>query len=318
MVVMGAPELIGFLGKLGMSWPSINEDELRKDAAAWRAVQAGAASAGADADMTVRRTQQVYRGESATAMADHWNRVGGDGGHVTQAAAASRTAPAVLDGTANVVSAVKVAVATQAAAGLTSVVQTLALGGALGVPLAAARMYSTRHAVGRVLREGAEGTGGHLAQALSRRVTDEMRRVLQDMRGLRPGGPEFAGIPRGAISAPSPVPRVPTGSRSVRDGIAAMGRRSPKRGGGGRGKPDYDAKYGEGHMDSSRMKYHGRLPDPNNLSKAEAEALKRDLEESVKTRQIAQALHGREAGHAARMREEKRTIEEINRKFGLG
>ncbi|WP_449063528.1 hypothetical protein [Planomonospora algeriensis] len=37
------PALDGFLGVLGVPWPNIDEDEIRKDAAAWRTVQAQSA-----------------------------------------------------------------------------------------------------------------------------------------------------------------------------------------------------------------------------------------------------------------------------------
>ncbi|MFC5825186.1 DUF4258 domain-containing protein [Nonomuraea insulae] len=217
------PELDGFLELLGVPWPNIDEDEIRKDAAAWRTVQAGAEPASAEADAAVRRTQQVYRGESATALAEHWDRVGGDGGHAAQATAAARMAPVALEGTAGVVSAVKVAVGTQAAAGLTSVMQTLAVGGALGVTAATARMYLARHAMTKALREGSSGTGKVLAPALARRVTDPMRRILDDL-SLPGGRPALAGGPR------------------VPDGMAAMAR-GKGNARGGRDRDDFTSRH---------------------------------------------------------------------------
>ena len=66
----------------------------------------------------------------------------------------AKLAPVVLDGTANVVSAVKLAVGTQAAFGLTATTQALLFGGAAGGMLALARMQMTRHAVGKAALEG--------------------------------------------------------------------------------------------------------------------------------------------------------------------
>jgi uncharacterized protein DUF4258 len=223
------PELDGFLGMLGVPWPNIDEDEIRKDAAAWRTVQAGAEPARAEADAAVRGTRQVYRGESATALAEHWGRVGGDGGHAAQATAAARMAPVALEGTAGVVSAVKVAVGTQAAAGLTSVMQALAVGGALGVTAATARMYLARHAMTKVLREGTSGTGKVLAPALARRVTDPMRRILDDLS--LPGA-------RSALAG-GRLPATPAGPR-VPDGMAAMARGRSRR---GRDRDDFTSRH---------------------------------------------------------------------------
>ncbi|MFB4268962.1 DUF4258 domain-containing protein [Nonomuraea sp. GTA35] len=246
---MLSPKLNGFLGMLGVPWPNIDEDEIKKDATAWRTVQAGSQPVGEAADASVRRTQQYHRGESATAAAQHWNRVGGDSGHVAQATAAARVAPVALDGAAGVVSAVKVAVGMQAAAGLTSVVQAVAFGGAVGVTAATARMYLTRHAMGKVMREGAEGTGRVLAPAMARRVTDPMRRILDNLR--RPGGPggtpALAGAGGRASVRPSGL-RPAGGPASVRDGMAAMGRGN-KRSGGGGGRRDYNTRHAEQRKD---------------------------------------------------------------------
>ncbi|WP_155128902.1 DUF4258 domain-containing protein [[Actinomadura] parvosata] len=243
---MLSPELDGFLSLLGMPWPNIDEDEIRKDATAWRVVQAGSEPVGAEADASVRRTQQVYHGDSATVLAQHWSSVGGDGGHIAQAAAAARVAPLALDGTANVVSAVKVAVGTQAAAGLTSVMQALVFGGAVGATAATARMYLVRHAMAKAMREGSEGTAKVLAPALSRKVTDPMRRILDTLR--RPGGP--GGTPAlagagGRIPVRPAGLRTPAGPRSVQDGMAAMGRRKGNAGGGGGGGRGFNSRHAE-------------------------------------------------------------------------
>ncbi|MGW0802298.1 WXG100-like domain-containing protein [Nonomuraea sp. NPDC002799] len=220
------PELSGFMNAVGMPWPNIDEDMIRGDATAWRTVLAGADTAGAEADASVRRTQQVYRGDSATSFAGQWNKLSGEDGHLLVAAAATRLAPVALDGTAAVVSAVKVAVGTQAAAGLAAVTQMLAFGGAAGVTMATARMLMTRQAMGKAMREGGEGTAKVLAPALSRRVTAPMRRILDNLR--RPGGPGGGPALAGAGGRTVPMRpsglRTSSGPRSAEDGMAKMGR----------------------------------------------------------------------------------------------
>jgi hypothetical protein len=306
MGVMLPPQLNEFLGVLGVPWPNIDEAEIRKDATAWRTVQTGAAPAGAEADMAVRRTQQVYRGESATVLANHWNSVGGDGGHISQAAAATRLAPVALEGTAGVVSAVKVAVGMQAAAGLTAVMQTLAFGGAVGVTAATARMYLTRHAMGKVLREGSEGTGKVLAPALGRRVTDPMRRILETLR--RPGGP--GGTPALAGGGRIPVRntglRSPGGPRSAQDGMAQMGRRNDRSGGNsGRG-----GRRSGGRDETG--KFHGEIPQSTrNMTAEEKDKLKKDLEASIRKREAEEQRLGYEAGHAERIDREKSALRRL-------
>ncbi|MFC4118728.1 hypothetical protein [Nonomuraea zeae] len=314
MGVMLPPELSGFMGMIGMPWPNIDEDQIRKDAAAWRVVQAGSEPAGAEADASVRRTQAVYRGESATALAGQWNKLGGEGGHITEAAAASRLAPVALEGTAGVVSAVKVAVGMQAASGLTAVVQAVAFGGAVGVTAATARMYMTRHAMGKVLREGGEGTGKVLAPALARRVTDPMRRILGNLR--RPGGPGSPALAgaggRGIPMRPAGV-RASSGPRSVQDGMAKMGRRNNRSNSGNSGG------RGGGRRSGSRDqtgKFHGEIPQSTrNMTAEEKAKLKKDLEESIKTRKKEEERLGYEAGHAERINREQSALRRL---FGRG
>ncbi|MCK2216776.1 hypothetical protein MF672_023670 [Actinomadura sp. ATCC 31491] len=293
MAVMLDPRLSGFLNLIGFPWPKINEDEIRKDAHAWRTVLAGSSAQGAQADATVRRTQQNYQGESATALTTRWNKVGDGGGHITQATAASRSAPVVLDGTANVVSAVKVAVGTQAAYGLATTTQALLFGGAAGGMAALARMYMTRHAVGKVALEGAEGTARGLAPALGSRVTETMRRIMKEME-KRP---------------------------HARDGMLQIGRRRGGGGGGrgGRGKgkgggydPNSSASY-----DAGAQRMHGRLPSNNdvqNMSAAEAEKAAKELKDSILTRKMNEARLGSDPGHQARLRQEQELLRKLEDK----
>ncbi|GAA2410013.1 hypothetical protein GCM10010404_79990 [Nonomuraea africana] len=304
MGVMLPHELSGFLGMLGVPWPNIDEDEIRKDSTAWRVVNAAAAPAGAAADLAVRVTQQVYHGESATALANRWSAVGGDGGHISQAMAAARMAPVALDGTAAVVSAVKVAVGTQAAAGLTYVVQALAFSGAAGVTLATARMFLTRHAIGKVMREGAEGTGKVLAPALSRRVTDPMRRILENLRRpMGPGGRPLAVGPRGGVPMRPTGPRTPAGPRSVQDGMAQMGRRNNRNSGGNSGGGRGGRSWGRRDQTG---KFHGEIPSSTRgMTEEQKKQMADDLKKSIKTREAEQERLGYETGHEERIRREK-------------
>ncbi|GAA2899250.1 hypothetical protein [Nonomuraea rubra] len=316
------PELNGFLGMLGVPWPNIDEDEIKKDAGAWRTVQAGSQPVGEAADASVRRTQQFHRGESAMAAAQHWNRVGGDSGHVSQAAAAARVAPVALDGTAAVVSAVKVAVGMQAAAGLASVVQAVAFGGAVGVTAATARMYLTRQAMAKVMREGAEGTGRVLAPAMARRVTDPMRRILDNLR--RPGGPggtpALAGAGGRVPVRPSGL-RNPNGPRSVRDGMAQMGRRNNRDNSGGRGRGRGRGGGSSGGSSGggggwfrrdSTGKVHGELPNgTRGMSEEQGKAARDALRGSIRKRRQEQDRLGQEVGHEERIRREQEALRKI-------
>ncbi|GAA4229268.1 hypothetical protein FHR32_002059 [Streptosporangium album] len=225
------PEVNGMLGMLGVPWPNLDEDEIRKDAGAWRTVLAGTEQAGGGADATVRRTmEQTYKGDSADAMAGFWEKTGNSGGHLAQAAAAAKLAPVALDGTAMVVTAVKVAVATQAVAAAVKVGRAMLIGGPLGVGAATATMFSTRFAMGRILREGSEGTGRVLAPALSRRVTHPLQNILEKLRGPGGGGgPALAGAGGPRV----PMGRSPIGRRGDRPGdmpgMAKMGRKDKEK-----------------------------------------------------------------------------------------
>ncbi|MEU9831569.1 hypothetical protein AB0D67_08500 [Streptosporangium sp. NPDC048047] len=224
------PEVAGIVS-IFAPWPNVDEDEIRKDADAWRTVLAGAQPAGEAADGQVRRTQDHYRGDSATELAGLWQESGGDGGHLSTAVGAARSAPAVLDGTAMVVTATKVAVATQAVRAIVMMRAQMLTGGAFGVGAAAATMYATRHATGRILRETTEGAGRVLAPAVSRRVTQPLRQIIEKMRGPGGGGgPMLAGAggPRVPMGR-SPFPRA-AGRADEPPGMMLFGRKS---GGGG-------------------------------------------------------------------------------------
>ncbi|MEU1389587.1 MULTISPECIES: hypothetical protein [unclassified Nonomuraea] len=294
MAVILDPHVAGFLNLIGFPWPNDNEDEWRLEANDWRVVLAASSSQGTAADESVRNARQSYQGDSATYLASHWNQVGDGGGHISQAASAAKVAPAVLDGTANVVSAVKLAVGTQAAYGLTAATQALLFGGAAGGMLALARMQMTRHAVGKVALEGAEGTARGLAPVLRGRVTENMRRIMREME-KRP---------------------------HARDGMLQIRRRRGGGGGGGKGgkgggyDPNASASY-----DNAAQRMHGRLPNSNDVSKMTPEQARKaaaEVKDSILTRKMNEARLGKDSGHAARLEQEKKLLDDLERKANEG
>ncbi|MFI6927757.1 hypothetical protein ACIBIZ_48050 [Nonomuraea spiralis] len=294
MAVTLDPHVAGFLNLIGFPWPNDNEDEWRLEADDWRVVLAASSTQGASADERIRGAQQVYQGDSATQLASHWNQVGDGGGHISQAASAAKVAPTVLDGTANVVSAVKVAVGTQAAYGLTAATQALLFGGAAGGLLALARMQMTRHAVGKVALEGAEGTARGLAPVLSGRVTETMRRIMKEME-KRP---------------------------HARDGMLQIRRRRGGGGGGNKGGKGggYDANASASY-DSAAQRMHGRLPNSNDVSKMTPEQARQaaaEVKDSILTRKMNEARLGRDPGHAARLENEQKLLNDLERKANEG
>ncbi|GLW06885.1 hypothetical protein Misp01_20150 [Microtetraspora sp. NBRC 13810] len=294
MAVTLDPQVASFLNLIGFPWPNDNEDEWRLEADDWRVVLAASSAQGAAADETVRRTQQTYQGDSATQLAAHWNQVGDGGGHISQATSAAKFAPTVLDGTANVVSAVKLAVGTQAAFGLTATTQALLFGGAAGGMLALARMQMTRHAVGKAALEGAEGTARGLAPALQGRVTETMRRIMKEME-KRP---------------------------HARDGMLQIRRK--RGGGGGKGGGGKGGGYDSNSpasFDAAAQRMHGRLPNSgavSNMTPEQARQAAAQVKDSILTRKMNEARLGRDPGHAARLEEEQKLLAELERKADEG
>ncbi|WP_433226475.1 hypothetical protein [Microtetraspora malaysiensis] len=321
MAVVLPPAAAAIMQMLG-PWPNMNEDEIRAEGHAARAAQSGTGVAATAADSAVRTTRQVYHGESAAAMDSYWNRNGAQGGHVAQANAALKVMPMALEGTATVVSAVKVAAGTQAVYTAVTVAKALAFGGAVGATVATARVLASRQAVRKILREGSEGTGKVIAPIMRRRVTDPMRRILDDLR--RPGGPgprlATAG-PRGGVPLRPSGLRNPSGPRSVKDGIAQMGRGNNRRGGGrgGRGSSGGRGDSGEGFFsrnsgNGSRHdgRIHGEPPSSAaGMSKDQAEQARDMLRRSIKAREDELDRIGHEAGHAERIRREKQALNKL-------
>ncbi|GAA1631702.1 hypothetical protein GCM10009733_030750 [Nonomuraea maheshkhaliensis] len=312
------PAAAGIMQLLG-PWPNMNEDEVRAEGNAARVAHAGTAPAAGGADAAVRNTQQVYRGQSAAGMETHWNRTGAQGGHVAQANAAMRVMPAALDGTATVVSAVKVAAGTQAVFTAVGVAKALAFGGAVGATVATARILASRQAVRKILREGSEGTGKVIAPIVRRRVTEPMRRILDD---LRPPGPRLAMAgPRGGVPLRPSGLRNPTGPRSVKDGMMQMARGNRRGGrgnsggrgsGGGRGGGSFFSRNSnQGSRHDGRV--HGDPPtSTRGMSEAEARQAKEMLEKSIKARKAEEERKGWEAGHAERLKREEAALRQLN------
>ncbi|MFI6736010.1 hypothetical protein ACIBI9_24055 [Nonomuraea sp. NPDC050451] len=291
-------------------YPTLNEDDARAERDAVRLSHANTVPAAAGADSSIRATQQVYRGESAAAMQGSWERTGAQNGHVAQANAALKLAPVALEGAAAVVSAVKVAAGTQAVYTSVELARLLAFGGAVGATAATARVLMRRKIVGKVLREGSEGTGKVIAPIVRRRITGPMRRILDDLR--RPGGRGGSPALAGAGGRTVPLRPGPSGPRSLKDGIAQMaGKRGGRgRGGGGGGRG--------GWSDSDGIKFHGKVPkNTDNMTKEEAEALKAQLEKSVQERELQLKWYNdNDRGHVHRVEEEKGAIGMLKRFLG--
>lgn len=306
-------------------WPNMNEDDVRAEGNAARVAQSGTVPAASGADSAVRAAQQVYRGESATSMEKHWDRTGAQG-HVAQANASMKVVPMALDGTASVVSAVKVAAGTQAVFTAVGVAKALMFGGAVGATVATSRVLASRQAVRKILREGSEGTGKVIAPIVRRRVTDPMRRILDDLR--RPGGPGTrlaAAGPRGGVPLRTSGLRNPSGPRSLKDNIAQMARgnrrndRGNNRGRGGSGGSGDSGRSGgfwsrnsnQGSQHDGRI--HGDPPSSaKGMTETEAKAAKASLEKSIKARKREEDRKGYEVGHAERIRREEKALKDLN------
>ncbi|MET8986501.1 hypothetical protein ABZW49_13710 [Nonomuraea wenchangensis] len=310
MGVILPPAAASMMAMLG-PWPNIDEDDMGRESVAVRTAHTTALPAAAQVDAGVQGVGQVHKGESATHLQSFWDQNGGQNGHLAQADAALRSMPRVIDGGASVVSAVKVAAGTQAVFAAVDVAKLLAFGGAVGATYATARVLAGRKAVGGILRQGAEGTGKVLAPLMRRKVTEPMRRVLDTMKLPRGpmGSPALAGGPRGVVPLRPAGLRNPSGPRSVRDGIAQMGRRNNRgNSGGGRGG-------GGGRQRGSRDetgKFHGAIPQSTRgMSDAEKKKLEDDLKKSIQKREAEQQRLGWEAGHEERLSREKSALRRL-------
>lgn len=318
MAITLPPQLDATLELAGIWFPNINEDEIHADADAARIVQAHAARAGGEADTTVRGATAIHRGDSAVALQSAWNAADNSTGHLAQAAAATRVAPAALDGLGYVVTGTKIAIGSIAAIGTVRMLYSALAGGPLGGFTATATLLAIRRAGTKVLREAAEGTGRQLAPALTRRATAPLRDILARLRPPgAPGAPALAGA-----GGRLPGARVPLSGKGLdgNPGILQMGRRNRGGGGGGRRGGDGGRRGGGGNnydpnapatFDERAGRMHGKLPsrsDIDKLTPEEAAELAKDYEKSVNTRDLNQKLYGNEAGHDARLDQEKRIL----------
>ncbi|MBB5775583.1 hypothetical protein [Nonomuraea jabiensis] len=284
------PAAAGMMAMLG-PWPNLDEDDVRAEGNASRVAQAASVPAASGADASMRGVQQVYRGEGGASAQAHWARTGGDGGgHLAQAGNAMKLAPAVLDAGASVVSAVKVAAGTQAISTTVAVYKALAFGGAFGVTYATARTLMARRAVGKILHEGGEGTGKVIAPIIRRRITEPMRRVLDNLR--RPGGP--GGTPALAGAGGRNVPMRPaTAGRDHLDNpnIATFGKKknnnnNNNNNGNGNGNGD----QGQGQSGGRRGK--GKRGEDNGLNQQNRKPHDSNARKSSKDRHEGAANHG--------------------------
>lgn len=224
MTVILPPWADGMLDLAGMPWPNVNEHEMRKDAQAWRTVQAGILPAAAAADTTVRKVADHYTGASATALANHWQQAGGTG-QLHQAESAAKSAPMVLDGAADVVTATKVAVVAQAGVAATKLAAIMLPGGPLAAGAAVGTVLAARLAIGKILREAGEGGAKVLAPALLRKVTEPLERIAaRGTPGRVPALEAASGRAHVPVN-PHTAPR-PTGGHDIgRPDTMAMARR---------------------------------------------------------------------------------------------
>ncbi|MCA2189923.1 hypothetical protein [Nonomuraea cavernae] len=303
------PAAAGMMSMLG-PWPALNEDMVTEEGGFLRTAHAATGLTAEEANSTVNGVQQVYQGSSSTSLAGYWDEMGGQNGYLAQANSAMRSIPVALDGTASVVSAVKVAAGTQAVFGAVEVANLLALGGVAGGAAATARVLLRRKAVGSILRAGSKGAGEVLGPLVQRMTTGPMRRILDNLR--LPGGPmgprPLAAGPYGGMPLRSTGLRSPSSSRSAWDGMTQMVRRR-RRGGGNTGGNNGGNNRPNGKDDTG--KWHGQLPTVNGKTKAQLEQEIADLRESILNRKIEAKLkfNGGDAGHRERLRREELALE---------
>ncbi|MET8869185.1 hypothetical protein ABZW11_40180 [Nonomuraea sp. NPDC004580] len=313
MAITLPPQLDATLELAGLWFPNIDEDEIHADADAARIVQAYTAQEGANADATVRGAAGLHRGDSGVALQSAWDASDTANGHLAQATAATRIAPAALDGLGYVVTGTKVAVGTIAAVGTVRLLYALMAGGPAAGLTTTATLLAIRRAGTKVLREAAEGTGRHMAPALTRRATAPLRDILSRLRPPGPpGSPALAGAGR------LPGGRVPVDPKSFdrNPGILQIRRKKKSDGGGGGWSRNSPASF-----DNNAQRMHGRLPSSNDVGKMSpeqaAEAAKQ-VKDSILTRKMNEARLGKDAGHQARLRDEQKLLEELERKANEG
>ncbi|MFJ1792393.1 WXG100-like domain-containing protein [Kitasatospora griseola] len=162
------PGLDPVIGLLGVRFPSVDEDELRRLADQLENFADGLDSAQTAADTELARLYEVYRGWSAGKLAELWSTVTGYSGVVTETC---RTVAKVLRAAAVVVEVAKTQLITQ----LLAVQAQLANVSARGSWRAAAVLRLGRKIVNQLLEAAAD----RLARIVARPIEDMIDKVAQ-------------------------------------------------------------------------------------------------------------------------------------------
>ncbi|MFD1543918.1 hypothetical protein [Nonomuraea guangzhouensis] len=276
---MDTPPLIEELAQLiGVNVLDVDPDKVVTDARAVSDTVPNLTTLSENADSTMERATDGYQGQSATALAENWQR---NGGGLHQTAAAMNVLPPVTNGFASVASAARLAEITQLV-DLASVLKLTLGAGAAGAGLAASRMAFSRAAIQRIKHTFERGVATRLTPAVER-ITRRLEELGGKAVGPR-GGPALAG-PGGRLS---PYEN-PIRDRGLRTNMA-WGRKD------------------------NTGKFHGDVPNTTTgMTEREKRRIKKDLEDSIKTREEEDAwLGGSDAGHAERMRREREALKRIN------
>ncbi|MEV4838540.1 hypothetical protein AB0K05_28820 [Nonomuraea sp. NPDC049486] len=279
MGIVLPPELHFALDLAGVPFPNVDEDLIRGDADAVRTVESGTATAGSEADATVLSSSAVYRGGSATQLQGFWQATGADSGHLAQAATAMRVAPVALDGMANVVTATKVAVGTVAAVATVRLALSRLTPPPHGSVMSLATLLATRRAGTKIYREAFEGATRELAPGMARRVTDPMRRILENLR--RPGGP--GGTALAGAGGPGRIPV--SGFRNRMDDMPGIMQMARGGRGGGRGRPESQANLNKEELEAVEAKENGQPYDRSVFNRAAGKIRKAEKFEGDRNKQ---------------------------------
>ncbi|MCG5221160.1 hypothetical protein, partial [Streptosporangium sp. KLBMP 9127] len=259
---MSTPPFIEELARLaGVNVLDVELDNVVTDANAIRAAVPSMAMMAEHADLTMGRATEEYQGQSATALAENWQEVGGSGGRLQQTGAAMNVLPPVTNGFASVASAARLAEITQ----LVELATTLkvAMGtGAAGAGFAAGKVAFSRLAILRIKHTFERG--------VATRLTPAVQRITRRFEEL---GEQVAG-PRGGLGNLAPAGG---GGRSPYE-IRPLQAASP-------GNPGMRTNMGWGRKDNTG-KFHGDIPDTTiGTTAAERRRLAKELRDSIKTRE---------------------------------
>lgn len=189
MGVTISPALDAMFEFVGVHSQKTDEDAITGTAQDLRVVSAHSTLMAQDADHTMRQATEGYQGRSATELANFWQQTGGDTGHLQQATTLADAAPPILDGAGSVVSAGKLAAATQVASFAKDLPALLAAG---GVGYLVVRQMATRAAVRKIDHEVEQGVSGRLASLLNKHVGNPLRQLRDRIMGPRDGFGDLA------------------------------------------------------------------------------------------------------------------------------